>query len=110
MPLALSCQPSPLSPCSFRQAGARSSSFTAIPPSTRPSTRLPLALQFPPITLIPPQEIANLHSFPASFHFPPHITLRQRYQLLGNSLSAAVVADLLAYLVRDGPHRGGGAD
>jgi tRNA (cytosine38-C5)-methyltransferase len=46
-----------------------------------------------------PREIANLHSFPASFSFPAHITLRQRYALLGNSLSALVVADLLRYLL-----------
>ncbi|BDA49241.1 probable tRNA (cytosine(38)-C(5))-methyltransferase [Coccomyxa sp. Obi] len=47
-----------------------------------------------------PREIANLHSFPAGFGFPAHITLRQRYALLGNSLSALVVADLLRYLLR----------
>ncbi len=46
-----------------------------------------------------PREIANLHSFPAGFSFPVHITLKQRYALLGNSLSALVVADLLAYLL-----------
>ena len=48
-----------------------------------------------------PREVANLHSFPARFAFPSHITLRQRYQLLGNSLSAQVVADLLRYLMLD---------
>lgn len=47
-----------------------------------------------------PAEIAALHSFPPSFCFPPHITLRQRYALLGNSLSASVVAALLRYLLR----------
>lgn len=46
-----------------------------------------------------PREIANLHSFPASFSFPMHVTRRQQYALLGNSLSAAVVADLLTYLL-----------
>ena len=47
-----------------------------------------------------PAEIAALHSFPPSFQFPPHVTLRQRYALLGNSLSASVVAALLRYLLR----------
>ncbi|KAL5975266.1 C-5 cytosine-specific DNA methylase [Asimina triloba] len=42
-----------------------------------------------------PREVANLHSFPEDFCFPKHITLRQRYALLGNSLSVAVVAPLL---------------
>ncbi|XP_059641465.1 tRNA (cytosine(38)-C(5))-methyltransferase 2 isoform X2 [Cornus florida] len=45
-----------------------------------------------------PREVANLHSFPEDFCFPKHISLRQRYALLGNSLSVAVVAPLLQYL------------
>nr|ACU20409.1 unknown [Glycine max] len=45
-----------------------------------------------------PREVANLHSFPEGFVFPEHISLRQRYALLGNSLSIAVVAPLLQYL------------
>ncbi|CAM8895327.1 unnamed protein product [Rhodiola kirilowii] len=48
-----------------------------------------------------PREVANLHSFPANFQFPPQITLKQRYALLGNSLSVAVVASLLQYLFED---------
>ena len=46
-----------------------------------------------------PREVANLHSFPSSFSFPPHVTVKQQYALLGNSLSVAVVADLLTYLL-----------
>lgn len=46
-----------------------------------------------------PREVANLHSFPSSFSFPPHVTTKQQYALLGNSLSVAVVADLLTYLL-----------
>ncbi|XP_057510451.1 tRNA (cytosine(38)-C(5))-methyltransferase 2 isoform X1 [Actinidia eriantha] len=45
-----------------------------------------------------PREVANLHSFPKDFCFPQCISLRQRYALLGNSLSVAVVAPLLGYL------------
>ncbi|KAK7328128.1 hypothetical protein VNO77_22224 [Canavalia gladiata] len=45
-----------------------------------------------------PKEVANLHSFPEDFEFPEHISLKQRYALLGNSLSIAVVAPLLQYL------------
>jgi len=45
-----------------------------------------------------PREIANLHSFPPEFSFPDSTTLRQRYALLGNSLSVAVVADLVQWL------------
>jgi site-specific DNA-cytosine methylase len=48
-----------------------------------------------------PREIANLHSFPPSFSFPDHVSLRQRYALLGNSLSALVVAELLKYALEE---------
>lgn len=45
-----------------------------------------------------PREVANLHSFPVDFNFPQHISLKQQYALLGNSLSVAVVAPLLRHL------------
>lgn len=54
-----------------------------------------------------PREISNLHSFPPDFSFPPDLTLRQRYACLGNSLSVAVVADLMRYLL-DGHKEGSG--
>lgn len=47
-----------------------------------------------------PLEIAQLHSFPSTFKFPDHLSVKQCYQLLGNSLSVVVVADLLQYLVQ----------
>lgn len=46
-----------------------------------------------------PSEIARLHSFPEGFSFPKHVTLRQQYALLGNSVSALVIGDLLKYLL-----------
>lgn len=49
-----------------------------------------------------PREVANLHSFPQSFGFPDQVTKKQRYSLLGNSLSVAVVTHLLEYLFDDG--------
>nr|ACF87548.1 unknown [Zea mays] len=45
-----------------------------------------------------PREVANFHSFPSNFCFPDHISLRQQYAMLGNSLSIAVVGPLLHYL------------
>ncbi|KAL9233889.1 hypothetical protein vseg_008824 [Gypsophila vaccaria] len=48
-----------------------------------------------------PREVANLHSFPNEFRFPEHISLRQRYALLGNSLSVAVVGPLIKYLLTE---------
>ena len=47
-----------------------------------------------------PKEVANLHSFPGSFSFPNHVTRKQQYALLGNSLNVAVVAELLMYLLQ----------
>ena len=49
-----------------------------------------------------PQEVAALHSFPASFSFPPGTPRRQQYALLGNSLSVLVVATLLQHLLQSG--------
>lgn len=49
-----------------------------------------------------PIEIARFHSFPADYRFPPSLTVKQCYQLLGNSLSVAVVADLLRYMLMAG--------
>ena len=51
------------------------------------------------LRFLTPREVANLHSFPASFSFPADVTLRTRWALLGNSLSVAVVAELLRYLL-----------
>eukprot|EP00884_Botryococcus_braunii_P002845 jgi/Botrbrau1/12561/Bobra.0169s0096.1 len=48
-----------------------------------------------------PREIANLHSFPQHFTFPSGVSFRQQCALLGNSLSVAVVAHLLRYLLYD---------
>lgn len=48
-----------------------------------------------------PREVANLHAFPQTFSFPGHVTLKQRYACLGNSLSVEVVASLLEYLFHD---------
>ncbi|CAD7704046.1 unnamed protein product [Ostreobium quekettii] len=48
-----------------------------------------------------PREVARLHSFPPGFAFPPHVSPRQRYLLLGNSLNVSVVAHLLAFLFMD---------
>ncbi|CAN6877273.1 hypothetical protein HID58_077278 [Brassica napus] len=50
-----------------------------------------------------PREVANFHSFPEDFEFPKQISLRQRYAMLGNSLSVAVVAPLLRYLFSSSP-------
>ena len=48
-----------------------------------------------------PREVANIHSFPATFAFPERTTKTQRFALLGNSLSVACVAPLLEYLLND---------
>lgn len=42
-----------------------------------------------------PTEVAGLLWFPAQFHFPADVTIKQQYQLLGNSLNVYVVSVLL---------------
>ncbi len=45
-----------------------------------------------------PREVANLMCFPADFSFPRHLTIRQCYMALGNSLNVTVVSYLMQYL------------
>ncbi|KAL6050121.1 C-5 cytosine-specific DNA methylase [Balamuthia mandrillaris] len=60
-----------------------------------PSSLLHLKLRY-----FTPREVANLHGFPREgFEFPAGVTLRQQYQVLGNSLNIGVVAELLRYLL-----------
>ena len=55
----------------------------------------------PRVRYFSPREVANIHSFPATFAFPERTTKTQRFALLGNSLSVACVAPLLEYLLND---------
>ena len=69
------------------------------PPAAPTKDELTADLRQLGVRYFTPAEVAALHSFPTSFSFPQHVTLRQRYALLGNSLSASVVAALLRYLL-----------
>lgn len=42
-----------------------------------------------------PEEIARLLHFPANFQFPDRLSVRQKWHLVGNSLSVVAVAELL---------------
>ncbi|KAI9219124.1 S-adenosyl-L-methionine-dependent methyltransferase [Blastocladiella britannica] len=48
-----------------------------------------------------PREVANLMSFPPGpeFTFPNHITRKQRFQLLGNSINVHVVAKVMQFML-----------
>ncbi|KAJ2791869.1 hypothetical protein H4R21_006251, partial [Coemansia helicoidea] len=66
-----------------------------------PEELLALGLRF-----FSPDEVARLHHFPTAaadaaprLLFPPHLSLRQRLQLLGNSLNVHVVAQLLRHVL-----------
>lgn len=48
-----------------------------------------------------PVEISRLMMFPETFSFPEHITIKQRYKALSNSINVFVVSFLISYLVRD---------
>ncbi|XP_071708938.1 tRNA (cytosine(38)-C(5))-methyltransferase 2 isoform X2 [Rutidosis leptorrhynchoides] len=81
----------------YRYVKGTGSLLATIMPKIRDKTSLEeLSLRY-----FTPREVANLHAFPKEFEFPEHVTLRQRYALLGNSLSVAVVAPLLRYLFSD---------
>ncbi|XP_058621006.1 tRNA (cytosine(38)-C(5))-methyltransferase isoform X2 [Onychostoma macrolepis] len=46
-----------------------------------------------------PREIANLMGFPADFTFPKHISVKQQYRVLGNSLNVLVVSHLIRLMI-----------
>lgn len=45
-----------------------------------------------------PRELLNLFGFPNEFTFPPTLTNRKCYELIGNSINVVVAAELLTYL------------
>ncbi|KYN02874.1 DNA methyltransferase like protein pmt1 [Cyphomyrmex costatus] len=45
-----------------------------------------------------PKEVCRLMCFPEDFHFPEHITDKQKYRLLGNSINIHVVSRLILLL------------
>ena len=50
-----------------------------------------------------PRELARLHGFPDAFAFPPEVSRKKQYELVGNSLSVQVVAALLRFLLASPP-------
>ncbi|KAK4422325.1 tRNA (cytosine(38)-C(5))-methyltransferase 2 [Sesamum alatum] len=79
----------------FRYVKGTGSLLATVPGKTKDKTS---SLQELRLRYFTPREVANLHSFPEDFQFPGHVSLRQRYALLGNSLSVGVVTPLFHYL------------
>lgn len=48
-----------------------------------------------------PNEIARVMMFPDEFKFPEHITKKQRYKMLSNSINIYVVSLLISYLTEE---------
>jgi site-specific DNA-cytosine methylase len=42
-----------------------------------------------------PRELLNLFGFPQDYRFPPQITKKKQYELIGNSINVTVVSYLL---------------
>lgn len=51
------------------------------------------------------REVCRLMCFPESFDFPKHITDKQKYRLLGNSINVHVVSRLILLLCTDGENK-----
>eukprot|EP00386_Alphamonas_edax_P012676 GDKI01039454.1.p1 GENE.GDKI01039454.1~~GDKI01039454.1.p1 ORF type:complete len:158 (+),score=40.44 GDKI01039454.1:173-646(+) len=51
-----------------------------------------------------PREILNIHGFPAAFSFPPSLSNKQCWQLIGNSISVDVISELLLWLFTKHQH------
>ncbi|XLR67865.1 hypothetical protein HN51_014912 [Arachis hypogaea] len=82
--------------CDYRYVKGTGSLLATVQPKKRDEA----SLKEQCLRYFTPREVANIHSFPEDFKFPDYISLKQRYALLGNSLSIAVVAPLLQYLFR----------
>ena len=54
------------------------------------------------VRLLAPRELLRLHGFPETFEFPPGVTNRQAFALIGNSVSVQVVTGLLEELLGEG--------
>jgi len=52
-----------------------------------------------PVRLFTPGELLRLAGFPQNFTFPPEITTRQKYKLIGDSINVEVVARLIHFLL-----------
>lgn len=48
-----------------------------------------------------PREVANLMYFPSKFQFPPDVSLKQMYKLLGNSVNVHVIAWIIWCLLME---------
>lgn len=48
-----------------------------------------------------PSEIAAIFGFPKSMKFPQHLSLQNKYKLIGNSVNVSVISILLQYLLHD---------
>jgi tRNA (cytosine38-C5)-methyltransferase len=81
--------------------GAGSVLQTKVPPSEHPIDRDFDTLKECKLRYFTPKEIANLHGLPLTFSFPLDVPDKNRYGLLGNSLSVTVVKELLIYLISD---------
>ncbi|WIA16207.1 hypothetical protein OEZ85_012920 [Tetradesmus obliquus] len=89
-------------PTAFSTTSSSGSSGTGAPLRAFDRESLAAAWQQLRPRYFTPAEIARLHSFPQQFGFPGDMTPRQCYKLLGNSLSVAVVADLLRFVLLSG--------
>jgi tRNA (cytosine38-C5)-methyltransferase len=74
------------------------------PASDGTSDRSLAALQPLAPRYLAPCEIARLHGFPATFAFPPTVSRKKQFELLGNSLSVDCVAALLRFMLADAAH------
>ncbi|XP_042876427.1 tRNA (cytosine(38)-C(5))-methyltransferase-like [Penaeus japonicus] len=75
------------------------SEVQSLPPDDPERVRLLQGLQLRYFT---PQEVTRLMCFPSWFEFPPTVTKKQKYKVLGNSVNVLVITSLLLTLVESG--------
>jgi len=86
----------------MKGTGSLVNMITPLPEQTdeqeRNPERLPRKSENYMLRFFTPEEILSLHGFIHGFEFHPETTKKQKYQMLGNSLSSDLIEYLLTFL------------
>lgn len=86
----------------MKGTGSLVNMITPLPEQTdeqeRNPERLPRKSENYMLRFFTPEEILSLHGFIPGFEFHPETTKKQKYQMLGNSLSSDLIEYLLTFL------------
>ncbi|CAG8538226.1 10925_t:CDS:2 [Acaulospora colombiana] len=85
----------------FNQISQKANSFPIPFPTLSSTQEILTILATLKLRYFTEYEISSIMGFPEEFSFPPEVSLKQRYKVLGNSINVKVVAELIKYLLLD---------